>query len=231
MIISIITLFPEMFSSVFNSSILKRAQEDGKITISIVNLREFGIGRHRTVDDKPYGGGVGMVLRIDVLARAIAAARGKEKNEKVILLDPKGKKYSQSIAEEISNLEHIVLVCGHYEGVDARIHHFIDMELSIGDYVLSGGEIPAMVVTESVARLVPGVLKKGEATLHESFSNITLGEESTARILEHPQYTRPKVYNNLSVPDILLSGNKEKVDEYRKEQAVAVTQKRRPHIL
>lgn len=224
--ITIITLFPEMFESVFASSILKRAQNQKKIEIKIVNLRDFGIGRHRLVDDKPYGGGVGMLLRIDVLDKAIKAVKGRYKNQKVILLDPKGEKYSQETAEKLSGISHIILICGHYEGFDERVRKLVDMELSIGDYVTSGGEIPAMVVVESVVRLIPGVLFKKEAVMYESFSKNSFG-----RRLEHPHYTRPQIYKNMPVPKELLSGNPQIIDAFRNKEAGKMTKKRRHEML
>jgi len=224
--ITIITLFPEMFESVFSSSILKRAQSQKKIEIKIVNLRDFGIGRHKLVDDKPYGGGVGMLLRVDVLDRAIKAVKNRGKNQKVILLDPKGEKYNQGIAEKLVNATNIILICGHYEGYDERVRKLVDMEISIGDYITSGGEIPAMVVVESVARLIPGVLIKKEAVMYESFSKNSLG-----RRLEHPHYTRPQTYKNMTAPKELLSGNPQIVDAFRNKEADKITKKRRPEML
>lgn len=222
MLISIITLFPEMFSGVFNSSIIKRAQEEGNVSIELINLRDFGIGRHKLVDDKPYGGGVGMVLRVDVLDKAIHSVRKGTKDETVILLDPKGEPYHQQKAEKLSHLSHLILLCGHYEGFDDRVRTFTDESISIGDYVLSGGEIPAMVVVESVVRLIPRVLRTREAVRFESFSQA---------MLEHPHYTRPRTYKGLSVPSVLLSGNKAEVEKTRKTQAIALTRKLRPELL
>lgn len=223
---TVITLFPEMFEGVFNHSILKRAQREEKVVIEIVNLRDFGIGAHKTVDDKPYGGGVGMVLRVDVLESAIKSVK-TEKTDLVILLDPKGEVYKQSIVEKLSKLNHVVLICGHYEGYDERIRNFVDMEISIGDYVMSGGEIPAMVVVESVSRLIKGVLKHDEATSLESFSkNI-----KTGRILEHAQHTRPAIYKGFEVPHILKSGNPKLIEEWKMKNAESLTKKRRPELL
>lgn len=226
MIISIITLFPEMFAGVFDHSITKRARAQGKITIEYINLRDFGIGRHRTVDDTPYGGGAGMVLKVDVLHKAILHARKNIEGEKVILLDPAGTPYTQAYAESFSKLEHIILICGHYEGFDARVKAFIDMELSIGDYVLSGGEVASMVVVESIMRLREGVLKKENATSLESFS-----ESENGRILEFPQYTRPVEYEGMKVPNVLLSGNQKFIEDYRKQEALTLTSQKRPDIL
>lgn len=220
--ISIITLFPEMFSSVFNSSIIRRAQEDGLIFLNFVNLRDFGIGKHKTVDDTPYGGGVGMVLKVDVVHKALAATKIHKGVEKVVLLDPKGSVYKQETVEAFSGVDHFILICGHYEGFDERIRKFVDYEVSIGDYVLSGGEIAAMVVVDSVARLIPGVLKKDEASSIESFSKV-----ADKRLLEYPQYTRPREYEGMVVPDVLVSGNQKAIDEFRISKAVELTKKRR----
>lgn len=225
MTISIITLFPDMFSGVFDHSIIKRAQADGHVSIRFFNLKDFGIGKHNIVDDTPYGGGVGMVLKVDVLDQAIQAARLPNMHERVILLDPKGTPYTQAIAQNYTEYDHLILVCGHYEGFDARIRNFIDDEISIGDYVLSGGEIPAMVVTESVIRLVPNVLKKDEAHRFESFSSEKGG------LLEHDQYTRPREYKGAEVPEVLLSGNAAKIDEFRANNAQAITTVKRPDIV
>lgn len=225
MTISIITLFPEIFSSVFSSSILARATRDKIIKINFVNLRDFGIGPHHTVDDKPYGGGTGMVLRVDVLANAIKSTR-KKRTDTVILLDPKGQVYNQKLAEEFSKYDHLIFVCGRYEGYDERVRKLVDFEISIGDFVTSGGEIPAMAIIESVARLVPGVLKKEEATDLESFS-----ETSGMRILEHPQYTRPAEYDGDKVPKVLLSGDPAQVNKFRLSQAKSLTRKKRPDLI
>ena len=216
-----------MFDTVFTQSIVGRAQKDGKIKIETVDLREFGIGRHRTVDDTSYGGGTGMVLRVDVVSEAINSVRESVKGGRtsVILLDPKGEVYNQEKAEKFAKLDHIILVCGRYEGFDERIRDLVDHEISVGDYVTSGGEIPAMIVAESVARLIPGVLLKEEATDLESFSKI-----NGTRILEHPQYTRPSVYKNKKVPEVLLSGDFEKIKKFRLEEAEKLTKKRRPDL-
>lgn len=226
MTFSIITLFPEMFESVFNYSILKRAQEKNTIKINLVNLRDFGLGNHKAVDDRPYGGGIGMILKVDVLYEAIQKTKIEKTNELVILLDPKGEKFSQTRAEDFSKIDHLILICGHYEGVDGRIKNFIDGEISIGDFILSGGEIPAMAIVESVARLVTGVLSKSDATAFESFSEVE-GE----RILENPQYTRPEDFRSYKVPTILLSGNEKKIKEFRKEESLAETKKKRSDLL
>ncbi|HVZ66885.1 MAG TPA: tRNA (guanosine(37)-N1)-methyltransferase TrmD [Patescibacteria group bacterium] len=223
--ITIITLFPQAFDSIFSHSILGRAQKEGKIEIKTLDLRQFGNGPHKTVDDKPYGGGVGMVLKVDVMDKAIQKAKMNKGREAVILLDPKGEVYNQKKAEELSGYDHLILICGHYEGYDERIRDLVDFEISVGDYVLSGGEIGAMLITESVVRLIPNVLSKVDATDFESFSDI-----DGKRILEHPQYTRPVEYNGKSVPDVLLSGDFKKIEEFRKEEAKKLTKQRRPDL-
>ncbi|OGH11236.1 MAG: tRNA (guanosine(37)-N1)-methyltransferase TrmD [Candidatus Levybacteria bacterium RIFCSPHIGHO2_01_FULL_36_15] len=215
-----------MFEGIFNHSIIKRAQKEKLIKIKFINLRDFGIGTHRTVDDRPYGGGTGMILRVDVVDKAVQSAKEDDMSGKVVLLDPKGKTYNQKTAENFSKLTHLILICGHYEGYDERIRNFVDEEISVGDYVLSGGEIPAMLIVDSVARLIPDVLKKQNATSLESFSKI-----GSTRILEYPQYTRPGVYKGKKVPEILLSGDLKKIEEYRLDKAVAITKKRRKDLL
>ncbi len=217
--ISIITLFPEVFEPTLNSSILKRAQQKKKISFELINLRIFGEGRHQIVDDRPYGGGAGMVLKADILAKALKSV----KPGTVILTSASGKTYQQADARRLSKLKHIIIVCGHYEGVDQRfIDQYVDEEISIGDYVLTGGEIPAMIITDSVTRLIPGVLEKPEAIINESF---------TEDLLEGPQYTRPEKWGKLKVPEILLSGNHEAIDQWRKDQSLAKTKAVRPELL
>lgn len=223
---SIITLFPEIFSGVFTNSILNRAVKQEHIEINLVNLRDFGEGPHSTVDDKPYGGGVGMVLRVDILHKAIESAKTHKGNEKVILMDARGEKYSQEKAEDLSKIDHIILVCGRYEGFDERIKNYVDYSISIGDFVLTGGEIPAMAIVDSVTRLLPNVLSKTDATIYESFSTSLEG-----RLLEHPQYTRPEVYDDLRVPNVLLTGHRKKIDEYRKGESIKITKEKRQDLI
>lgn len=221
--ISILTLFPEMFEGPFDSSIIKRAKEKKFVDIEYVNIRDFGLGKHRLVDDTPYGGGNGMVLRVDVLAKTIEKTKDrklKRNEEKVVLLSAHGKTFNQKTAENYSKLKHLIIVCGHYEGFDERIKNFIDEEVSIGDFILTGGEIPAMLITDSVARLIKGVLKEGSAAL-ESFSPY----------LEYPQYTKPQKYKNLSVPEILLSGNHKRIDAWRKKESENITSRLRPDLI
>lgn len=222
--ISIITLFPEMFIPVLNSSILGRAQKKGLVEFELINLRDFGNGRHQIVDGRPYGGGAGMVLRADILAKAVQSVKSKGKSEKIILTSASGKPYKQKMALEFSGLDHLIIVCGHYEGVDQRfIDKYVDEEISIGDYVLTGGEIPTMAIVDSVTRLIPGVLEKKEATEKESFSD--------PELLEHPQYTRPEEFEGLKVPEVLTSGNHQEIDKWRVEKSLEITKKVRPELL
>lgn len=224
--IHIITLFPEMFEGVFNTSILKRAQEKGLVTVNMVNLRDFGLGKHKTVDDMPYGGGAGMVLRVDVLVSAIRHVKKESPNTQVFLMDPKGKPFSQEEAETFSDIESITLICGHYEGTDARITHYIDGEISMGDFVLTGGEIPAMAIVDAVVRLLPGVLGHDESSQHESFTKV-----DDKRTLEHDHYTRPEVFEDHKVPEVLLSGNHKHIQTERHTSSEKNTKEKRPDLL
>lgn len=221
--ISILTLFPQMFEGPFDHSIVKNAREKKLVSINFINIRDFGIGRHKTVDDKPYGGGRGMILRVDVLENAILSAKDKnltKGEQKVVLLDPRGKTFNQRKAISLSKLKHLILICGHYEGIDERVRKFVDEEISIGDFIVTGGEIPAMLITDAIIRLIKGTLDE-EVTRNESFSPH----------LEHPQYTRPQNYKNLKVPKILLSGNHKKIEEERQETSRKITRKLRPDLL
>lgn len=219
--ITFLTLFPQFFPPVLNSSILGRAQSKGLVEFEMIDIRQFGVGPHQIVDDTPYGGGVGMVLKPEVLAEAIKTV--KRDNSKVILTAASGTPYSQAKAKEYSQNEHLIIVCGHYEGVDQRfIDHYVDEEISIGDYVLTGGEIPAMVIADSVTRLIKGVLEKEEATQKESFEN---------NLLEHPHYTRPALFEGEGVPAVLTSGDHKKIEEWRYDQSVDKTRKKRPDLL
>lgn len=223
--ISIITLFPEVFDPILNSSILKRAQAKGRVTFELINLRDFGEGRHKVVDDRPYGGGAGMILRADVLAKAVNKFKVQSAKCKVILTSASGKPYKQIKAHEYSKLTHLIIVCGHYEGVDQRfINKFVDEEISIGDYVLTGGEIPAMVIVDSIVRLIPSVLEKKEATQDESFSDSSL-------LLEYPHYTRPETFEGSKVPKVLLSGNHSEISKWRKQKSIEKTRQIRPDLL
>ena len=221
--ISIITLFPEMFTSVFEYSIIKRAAENNLIKLEFINLRDFGIGKHKLVDDTPYGGGAGMVLRVDVLNSAIRKTKNKKykkTEEKIFTLSAHGKKFNQKMAQNLSKLKHLILICGHYEGFDERITEFIDGQISVGDFVLTGGEIPTMLIVDSIARLVKDVIKL-ESSTNESFSPL----------LEHPQYTKPRIYKGQKVPETLLSGNHLKIDKWKKEKSLEITKKLRPDLL
>lgn len=234
MIFNILTLFPEIFEGPFSESIVKRAQEKGLIKINIFNLRDWGIGKHKQIDDNPYGGGVGMVMRVDVVGRAISNIKLKTQSpkRKVVLLTPQGKRFNQKVAESLTKNDEITLICGHYEGFDERVRELVDEEISIGDYILTGGEIPAMVVVDTVSRLIPGVLRKQESTQFESFSMKTPDSKSqTPYFLEYPQYTRPDNYKGKKVPEVLLSGNHAKIEKWRSEEAIKRTKKRRPDLL
>ena len=213
MIIEVITLFPEMFEDVLDESILKRAQEKKLVEIKLHNLRDWAKDKHRTVDDRPYGGGPGMVLKVDVVEPAIREVVSNQRpaTGKVILLSPQGKKYNQKIARKLAQEERLILVAGHYEGFDERIREFVDEEISIGDYILTGGELPAMVIIDSVVRLIPGVLGDEESTKHESFEKDGL--------LDFPNYTRPLEYKGLKVPEILLSGHHAEIEKWRRKMA------------
>lgn len=218
--IDILTLFPEMFAPL-SMSILGRAQKNGKIEIVVTDIRDYTLDKHKKCDDTPFGGGAGMVMMPQPVASAITAVDPDHRARR-IFLSPKGKKFSQNIVTEYAALDRILLLCGHYEGVDQRvIDLFIDEELSLGDFVLTGGEIPAMAVTDAVSRYVDGVIK-GESLISESFSN---------GLLEYPQYTKPQEFMGVKVPDVLLSGNHKEVDKWREKEAEKITAERRPDML
>jgi tRNA (guanine37-N1)-methyltransferase len=223
--INILTLFPAMFIGPFSESILKRAQKKGLVEIKIYNLRKWAKDKRGTVDDKPYGGGVGMVMMVEPIVKAIEELKAKSKGQKakIALLTPRGKVWNQEMAKEYSKLDELILICGHYEGIDERVRKFIDEEISVGDYILTGGEIPAMILADSVIRLIPGVLEKSDATRDESFSN--------SKLLEYPQYTRPENFRGLKVPKVLLSGNHTEIEKWRRKQALKSTQSLRPDLL
>lgn len=214
--IDVVTLFPKMFESPFGESIISRAIKNNKLILKIHNLRDWATDSYGTVDDKPFGGGVGMVMKIDVIDKALEKIK-KENKGKIILLSARGKRYEQKKVEELAKEDNFILICGHYEGVDERINHLIDEEISIGDYVLTGGEIPAMVIIDSVIRLLPGVLGKDESSKSESFSEINI-DGKKMRTTEYPQYTRPQEYKGWNVPQELLSGDPKKVNEWKKNQ-------------
>ena len=215
----VLTLFPEMFNCL-NESILGRAIEKDLININLINIRDFSKDKHKKVDDTPYGGGAGMVMMPDVVYDAYKSLNSKD--AKVIYMSPQGQKLNQKKVVELSKEKHIILLCGHYEGIDQRvIDEIVDEEISIGDYVLTGGELPAMIVIDSVSRYIEGVLKD-DSTKEESFSE---------GLLEYPQYTRPEVFNGKQVPEVLLSGHHENIDKWRREQSLINTKKKRPDLL
>jgi tRNA (guanine37-N1)-methyltransferase len=236
MYITILTLFPDMFSGPFAHSILRHARDKNLLEIKLVDIREYGIGGRSTVDDTAYGGGVGMIMRVDVLHEAITKNRKEVAHEKVVLLTASGKPFSQGEAKTFAQLDHLMLICGHYEGIDARITKYIDQEISIGDFVTTGGELPAMLMTDAVARLIPGVLKP-EATELESFSltdseaTAESGSIEAEKLLEYPQYTRPAEYDGQKVPDILVSGDHKKIAEWRLNEAKNKTRLVRPDLI
>lgn len=219
----ILSVFPEMFASPFQFSLLKKAQEKGLIEIALHNIRDYALDKHRMTDDTPYGGGCGMVMKVEPIERALSALPDTGERPLVVLLTPQGEPFSQTIAEELASAPRIALICGHYEGVDERVRRYLtDREISIGDYVLTGGELSAMVVVDAVCRLVPGVLGNLESATAESFS---MG------LLEYPHYTRPSDYKGWKVPEVLLSGNHREIDLWRRKEALRRTLKRRPDLL
>lgn len=221
--IDVLTLFPEAFSGPLDISMLKRARERGLLELYLHNIRDWATDKHRTVDDYPFGGGQGMVLRVDVLDRALQAVQAMdERRGTVIYLSPQGELLTDRLARELATHPRLILVCGRYEGVDERfVEHCVDREISIGDYVLTGGELPAMVLIDAVARHVPGVLGDEASAAEDSFAD---------GLLEHPQYTRPAEYRGWKVPEVLLSGHHAKIAEWRREQRIERTKKRRPDL-
>lgn len=214
---TIITLFPEFISNLEDYSIIGRAIKDKKIELNIINLRDFGLGSYKQVDDKPYGGGAGMLFRVDVLSRVISFAKKKaKKKHRVIILCPTGEKFRQKLASDYSKLDELILVCGHYEGFDHRIYQYADEIISVGDYVLSGGEIGAMAIIDSVSRLKSGVLGNPNSLNDESFNADSSDQSKT--ITEYPQYTRPEEFENQKVPEVLLSGDPKKIALWQKQQ-------------
>lgn len=215
----VLTLFPEMFIPL-QKSILERAQKNGNININLINIRDFSRNKHKKVDDTPYGGGAGMVIRPDVVYDAYNSIENKE-NAKVIFLSPQGRTLNQQKVEELSKQKHLILLCGHYEGIDQRVlDKIVDEEISIGDYILTGGELPSMVLIDAVSRYVDGVLNI-ESIKEESFSN---------NLLEYPQYTRPETFLNEKVPEVLISGHHENIRKWREEQSKIITNKKRPDL-
>lgn len=220
--IDIVTLFPEMFEGVLRKSILGRAQEAGHLEITTHNLRDWAEDKRGTVDDKPFGGGAGMVLKPEPVYAALTALKEKRPEAKTILLSAKGKRLNQEKVEGLAKEKGLILFCGHYEGFDERVREYFDEEISIGDYVLTGGEIPAMVLVDAVARLIPGVLGKEESFKEESFSEFEV-ESEKKRLLEYPQYTQPRIWKKKEVPEVLVSGDHEKIREWRLKEALKKT--------
>ena len=219
----IVSIFPGMFESPFGDSIIQRAREEGLLDLRVHDLRDYSLNKHRKVDDTPFGGGVGMVMNVEPIARVIAAIKKEVPETRTILLSPGGRPFDQEKAWELSRLPSLTLICGRYEGIDERVRlHFVDEEISIGDYVLTGGEIPAMVLVEAISRLVPGVLGDPESVVEESF---------TDGLLEYPQYTRPRDYQGFKVPEILISGDHKKIRDWQKAEAVKKTARVRPDLL
>ena len=221
LVFDIITLFPDAFFGPFAESIIARAEKNKLVKINTVDLRNYTTDKHRSVDDKPYGGGPGMLMMPDPVFKAVEDL--KTEDSLVILMSPQGKVYKQKMAYELSNQKHLIIICGHYEGLDERIRkQLVDIEISMGDYILTNGNIPAMALVDSVVRLIPGVLGSIESAETESFAD---------GLLEYPQYTRPEVYRGMKVPDVLLSGNHQKIKEWRKNKAYDRTLERRPELL
>lgn len=219
----ILSVFPEMFQTPFDCSLIKKAIDKQLIEIHLHDIRSYTMDKHRTTDDYPYGGGSGMVMKVEPVARALDDIVPKGNNAHVVLMTPQGETFKQKIVEELSRYSQIILICGHYEGVDERIReHLVDREISIGDYILTGGELPAMVVVDAVSRLVPKVLGNRESALFDSFST---------GLLEGPQYTRPQKYRSWGVPDVILSGDHKKINEWRRKTSLKRTLMRRPDLL
>ncbi len=257
--ISIVTLFPNMIKGFFEESIIKRAQEKGLVKINLVNLRDFAKDSYGSVDDKPYGGGAGMVMRADIIEKAIKSIlghSGKQSASRIdsgqarmtLLTSAKGKQFGQKDAEGLSKLDHLIIIAGHYEGVDERSTEFIDKEVSVGDFILTGGELTAAMITDAVVRLLPGVLKKEGATQEESFFEVDIDKllkvvddeklqklkqkgKKSVRLLEYPHYTRPEQFKGKKVPEILLSGDHKKIEKWRLQKAYEETLKKRPDLL
>ncbi len=221
--IDIITLLPELLESPFRHSILKRAQEKGRLEVVVHDLRQFGLGKHKQLDDYAFGGGAGMVMMIEPIAQCIESLQAERRYDEVIYMSPDGELFNQPMANRLSLKENVILLCGHYKGVDERVRdHFITMEISVGDYVLSGGELAAAVVVDAVGRLIPGVLNDESSALLDTFQD---------NLVAPPVYTRPADFRGWKVPDVLLSGNFPLIEEWRLEQSVLRTRQRRPDLL
>lgn len=219
MVIDVLTLFPKMYDNFLTESIIKRAIEDNKVEINIHNIRDYTVYNNKQVDDYPFGGGGGMVLMCDPIFRAIDTL--KKEDSTVIMMTPSGKVFKQNIAYELSGCKHLIILCGHYEGFDERIKSIVDFELSIGDYILTGGELPSMIVMDSIIRLIDGVINKNSLA-YESFND---------NLLDYPNYTKPVEYRGMKVPEVLLSGHHEKINKYREEERLRLTKENRPDLL
>ncbi len=221
MYIDVLTIFPEMVKLLSQWGILSRAIQGGHLNLRAINIRDFTTDKRRSTDDAPYGGGPGMVMKPEPVVKAIEYAKREREKGTAILMTPQGRRFTQEMAHLLSTHPHLILVCGRYEGIDERIRHFVDEEISIGDYVLTGGELPAFVLIDAVVRLIPGVLGNESSTREESFST---------GLLEYPQYTRPQIFRDLPVPEILLSGHHKKIQEWRRQMAIQRTQERHPDL-
>ncbi|EFI84684.1 tRNA (guanine-N(1)-)-methyltransferase [Listeria grayi] len=221
--VDILSIFPEMFTGVFGNSILKKAIEKEIVDIAVTDFRQYAEGKHHVVDDYPYGGGAGMLLKAQPIFDAVAAVRAEETRPRVILMDPAGKPFNQKLAEELATEKQLIFICGHYEGYDERIRtELVTDEISIGDYILTGGELAAMTMVDSIVRLLPGALGNSESAASDSFST---------GLLEHPHYTRPADFRGLKVPEVLLNGNHAKIEEWRQMESLRRTWERRPDLL
>lgn len=219
----LLTIFPEMFASVMDASILGRAQKSGLIAVNLHNLRDWADDRHKTTDDYPYGGGAGMVMKVEPFFKALTDLTGPDlPPATVVLMSPQGERFNHQLAATLSRKERLIILCGRYEGYDERVRKMADLELSIGDYVLTGGELAAMVVVDAVARLAPGVVGDADSTRYDSHAQ---------GLLEHPHYTRPAEFNGMKVPDVLLEGHHAKIEEWRRRQSIIRTARRRPDLL
>lgn len=218
--IDILTLFPNVFKGFLSESIIKRALGNDLVEVNLIDFRDFSNSKHKKVDDTPYGGGAGMVLNVQPVVDALYSIKGYEKALK-IMMTPQGVTFNQERAYELSTLDHIIILCGHYEGYDDRIRNYFDVEISIGDYVLTGGELGALVLIDSITRVIPDVIGKDESHINDSFNN---------SLLEHPHYTRPRVYDGLEVPEVLVNGNHKLIEEWRLNESIKRTKKRRPDL-
>lgn len=216
----ILTLFPEMFQGPLNESLLKKARDKGLLSFNLVNIRDFTDDKHKTADDSPYGGGAGMVMKVDVVAKALSRVASHE--SRVVLLCPTGKLLNQEKIKALAGEKHLVLLCGHYEGVDERVRAMVDEEISIGDYVLTGGELPAMVLIDAVARYIPGVVKEAGSVKNDSFHD---------GLLDYPSYTKPEEFDGQKVPEVLLSGHHAEIERWRRKEALRLTLDKRPDLL